>query len=256
MHNIWTVEEWSELDGYLRATKEMCATAIERVRADLAQGFIYMTWVQPVNMTAYSGLEVTLKSFLLNGLGVDKNPRQWGHRLSLLLKDVDARQPVVVQILREAYESWIGTATDRHPSASFMHDGKSFHVFIKDLEGYFDAFRYWPLDRDDYQRLKDRPIDPRLLVALWDALFYSCEEVDKGRIPSVGGWREHNIIINGLDRPPLFLDRERKPGTPVHALMRKCCKQIDTYRATGLPSALRDAVRIRTDLEQLAAGGR
>lgn len=256
MHKIWTIEEWSDLDGYLRATKEMCSAAIDRVRSDIAQGFIYMTWVQPVNMTAYSGLEVTLKSLLRNGLGVATDPKKWGHKLTRLISEVEEREPAIVRVLEEAYEFWIGTVTDAHPGASFLYEGKPFRNFIEELQGYFDAFRYWPLDRNYYRKLREHPVDPRLLVEIWDALFHSCEMMDKGGSPDISEWRRHNIIRNRLDTLPSFPARDTGSGSPVGALLCRYNAELGDYEIKGLPATFTNAIRIKAELDELSARAR
>lgn len=253
VHTIWTIDQWADLDGYLRATKEMCAAAVERVKSDLVLGFIYMTWVQPVNMTAYSGLEVTLKSLLRNGLGVGTAPKKWGHKLTRLIREVEARKPEIVRVLDEAYGLWTDAVPDLHPDAHFLHDDTTFPAFIEKLEGYFDAFRYWPLEKNAYRKLRDRPVDPRLLVELWDALFQSCETMDKGGTPGIPEWRRYNIIRTGLTLLPPFPLTDLESGTPVSDQMRRYNSELADYEAKGSPSAFEKAIRIKADLEELSS---
>ena len=193
---VMTLDQLHHMDGLLRAVRQVAQEAIDHVRRDLAQGYAYLTRVVPVNAIAYTGLEETLKLILEGKERSRKDVQSHRHDLHALVTEVRGAEPAFGSIVEEAYRWHSEMVDDYHPEATPLHRGRTLDEFLAEVKKrrLHEGFRYWIREEEFRERVQDEPVDPRLLIELWEALIAGVDYANKGE--SVArGWRSCKVVL-------------------------------------------------------------
>ena len=231
-----TSDQLFHMEGLLRAVDQVAREAIEYVRRDVAQRFVYLTRVLPVNSMAYTGLEETLKLILESSGRSRKEVHSHWHDLGVLVTEVRAMKPAFGSILEEAYRWHSEMVDDYHPDATPLHRGRTLDEFLREVKErrLHEAFRYWIREEEFREKVQGEFVDPRLFIELWMALVRAAESENRGQSIE-SEWRHCKVTPFDQSLGPLHypaaLPREVKAG--ICAAQTRYRRSKSEYLRTG-----------------------